>query len=88
MIRVTESFRKAKLCQGCGLVLSIHDELLFEVPKEQVEEVAHVIKYDMEHAFPLMVPLKVQIKIGDRWGAMTNYEFPSFDEDPPETNVS
>lgn len=55
---------------GAELVLSIHDELLFEVPDDTMRKIAPAIRDTMEHAFPLSVPLTVQVKHGERWGDM------------------
>lgn len=48
------------------LVLQIHDELLFEVPEEDVSIVKRIIVEEMQSAMILKVPLKVKVKIGKR----------------------
>lgn len=50
------------------LLLQIHDELLFEVPDNNCEELAKLAKHEMEHVFKLKVPLVVDISIGKNWG--------------------
>jgi DNA polymerase-1 len=50
-----------------GMLLQIHDELLFEVKENQVEEAKKIIKKDMESAWKLSVPLEVDIGVGDNW---------------------
>lgn len=55
---------------GAELLLSIHDELLFEVPDDTIGKKAPAIRDSMEHAFPLSVPLTVQVRYGKRWGDM------------------
>jgi DNA polymerase-1 len=52
------------------LILQVHDELLFEVPEEEMEEVTNLAKTEMESAFRLNVPLVVDIKYGKNWDAM------------------
>ena len=52
------------------LLLQVHDELVFEVPKEEIQTVAQQIKDIMENVCQLAVPLKVEIKAGDNWGEM------------------
>lgn len=54
----------------CRMLLQVHDELVFEVPKEAADEVMPIIKEWMEHPFPseLAVPLTVEIGKGDSWG--------------------
>ena len=49
------------------LVAQIHDELLFQIPKELVKTSAIKIKCLMENACPLSLPLKVDIKVGKNW---------------------
>lgn len=49
------------------MVLQVHDELLFEVPENQVESSAKIIKRAMESAFKLSVPLTVEVKCGNNW---------------------
>jgi len=52
------------------MLLQIHDELLFEVPEEEVEEMKSLVAEVMPSAFQLCVPLKVDIKVGRNWGEM------------------
>ena len=49
------------------MILQVHDELLFEVPKSEVDYVRSMVQEEMEGVHPLDVPLKVDIKIGDNW---------------------
>ncbi len=49
------------------LVLQIHDELVFEVPKEELEGIQPIIKSNMESAYELNIPLVVDIGYGDNW---------------------
>ena len=85
MLKLHNEIRNRNLCKGGGLVLSIHDELLFEVkewlgseinreqvPEEEVQEVAVLVKDCMENICPfLTVPLKVAVKSGKRWGSLS-----------------
>ncbi len=66
MIRIDRKFKDDKI-EG-GMVLQIHDELLFEVKNEMVEYAVSMIKEEMEKIMKLSVPLVVDIKAGDRWG--------------------
>jgi len=52
----------------CRLVLSVHDELVFEVKKIYAEEAAKEIKYTMEQAIKLCIPLTIDIGVGDNYG--------------------
>ena len=49
------------------MLLQVHDELVFDVPKTEVESLSALIKEEMEHAFKLDVPLTVDIGVGDNW---------------------
>ncbi len=53
------------------LLLQVHDELLLEVPRDELDRLAPVVRSTMETALPLDVPLTVDIKIGDDWESMT-----------------
>jgi len=49
------------------MILTVHDELLFETPRDQAADVAAVVRDVMEHAAKLTVPLTVDIGIGENW---------------------
>ena len=49
------------------LILQVHDELVFEVPPEELETVQEVIKHEMEHALKLDVPIVAKIGVGKNW---------------------
>lgn len=55
------------------LLLTIHDELLFELSDDILKKALPLIKKTMEQIYPLAVPLTVDVKIGKNWGAMENY---------------
>ena len=63
--RVTSEGLRARL------LLTVHDELLFEVPRDEVERLAAILRETMEGALPLSVPLVVDVKVGDNWESMT-----------------
>ena len=65
MIRVDEALRRSDL--EARMLLTVHDELVFEVPKKRVEEVAEVVKREMEAAYDLDVPLRADIGWGPNW---------------------
>jgi DNA polymerase-1 len=69
MIRADERVRASGL--RARLLLSVHDELLFETPREEVEALAAVVRETMEGALALSVPLVVDVKVGDDWESMT-----------------
>jgi DNA polymerase-1 len=49
------------------MVLTVHDELVFEVPEKSVEEIAESVRKEMESAYELDVPLKVDVGSGPNW---------------------
>jgi DNA polymerase-1 len=53
------------------MLLQVHDELLLEVPKDEVQSVAAMVREEMESAVKLDVPLTVDIKMGSDWESMT-----------------
>jgi DNA polymerase-1 len=65
MIKIEDRFRQSGL--KSKMILQVHDELLFECPKEEIDEAVDIIKDSMEHAMTLKVPLDVQIGIGSNW---------------------
>lgn len=52
------------------MLLQIHDELLFEVPEAEVEEMKSLVSDLMPKAFELRVPVKIDIKLGKNWAEM------------------
>lgn len=49
------------------MLLQVHDELVFEVPKDELEAVSKLIKMEMETAYLLDVPLSVDLGVGKNW---------------------
>jgi len=49
------------------MILTVHDELLFEVPKTQADEYANIVREGMQSAASLIVPLTVDVGIGENW---------------------
>ena len=65
MIRIDEILRREKL--ETKMLLQVHDELLFEAPPQEAEEVAQMVKREMENVHRLDVPMIADIGIGDNW---------------------
>ena len=61
---------KSEEKQSCLMLLSVHDELVFEVQKQDAEKWAKQIKPIMESVYKLKVPLEVDAKVGDNWSEM------------------
>ena len=49
------------------MILQVHDELVFDVPKEEKDVLAKIVKIEMENAMKLEVPLVVDLGIGENW---------------------
>jgi DNA polymerase-1 len=68
MIRLPERLVAAGL--KARMLLQVHDELVLEVPRGEVDAVASILRETMESALTLDVPLTVDIKVGDDWESM------------------
>jgi DNA polymerase I len=68
MIRLPGRLRAAGL--GARMLLQVHDELVLEVPRTEVDATAPVLRSVMEEALKLDVPLTVDVKVGDDWESM------------------
>jgi DNA polymerase-1 len=49
------------------MLLSVHDELIFEVPPDELDEAKNLIREIMEGIWDLRVPLKVNVGYGENW---------------------
>jgi DNA polymerase-1 len=65
MIRVDAALTDRKL--ESAMLLSVHDEIVFEVPPEELDTVRAVVQAEMEGVWDLRVPLKVNISHGGNW---------------------
>jgi len=65
MLRIYNELNKRKL--QVKLIMQIHDELIFDAPGNEVEEVKTIVREFMEAAIKLNVPVKVNIKSGKNW---------------------
>jgi DNA polymerase I len=65
MIRIQHALTARQL--STEMLLQVHDELVFEVPGPELEEVKTLVKHEMEHAAELSVPLVVDLGLGDNW---------------------
>ncbi len=68
MLEVVSRMKERKL--SSELSLQVHDELIFEVPRDELEEMTSLVKDCMEHAMLLSIPLRVSIESGRSWGEM------------------
>jgi DNA polymerase-1 len=65
MIRIDAALKKHEL--QSRMLLQVHDELVFEFPPQEEEQLVAVVRHEMEHAAELSVPLVVDIGRGDSW---------------------
>ncbi len=65
MINIYKKMKKRKYVSK--MILQVHDELLFECPISEVDEIAIMVENEMESAVELSVPLKVDWKYGRNW---------------------
>lgn len=65
MINISNQIKKQNL--KTKMLLQVHDELLFEVPENEIDTITPLIKNEMENALKTQVPLLVEIGIGDNW---------------------
>jgi DNA polymerase-1 len=65
MIQINNKLKEMKL--KSKMILQIHDELLFETPKNEKENIIKMVVGEMENAINLDVPIKVDYNFGDNW---------------------
>ncbi|MGG8496315.1 DNA polymerase I [Tenacibaculum sp. TC6] len=65
MINIHHRFEKENF--KSKMLLQVHDELVFDAHKDELEIIKPIIKEEMENAFTLSVPLEVEIGIGQNW---------------------
>jgi DNA polymerase I len=68
MLELPDQIEEAGL--AAKMLLQVHDELIFEVPDEQLAETANLVRKVMENAYTLAIPLSTEAKVGKSWGAM------------------
>jgi DNA polymerase-1 len=72
MIDVDRELRNQNLTSR--MLLQVHDELVLEVPADELDRVAYIVRSCMEEAFQLKVPLVASVKFGLNWFDMKNWE--------------
>ena len=65
MVEIYREFNKRKL--KSKMLIQVHDELVFNVVLDELDEVSNLVRDIMENTFELKVPLKVDIEYGDDW---------------------
>jgi DNA polymerase I len=65
MIRIDRKLREQRL--QTRMTLQVHDELLFDVPEDEVDPVRTLVKHEMENVIELNVPIVVDVGVGQNW---------------------
>ena len=65
MIHVHEWMKKEKL--QSKMILQVHDELVFDVHRDEIEQMQALVKTAMEQAVSMEVPMEVEMKTADNW---------------------
>ena len=65
MIQIDKKIYKEKL--QSRMILQVHDELVFDVPKEEKDVLSKIVKIEMENALEIKVPLVVDLETGKNW---------------------
>jgi len=71
MVEISTALKKRRL--KAIMILQVHDELVFEVPEKELEEVSALVCQIMENCFPLSVPILVDLKAGPNWADMKSH---------------
>jgi len=65
MVKVSRRLSKEKL--SSTMIMTVHDELVFDVPEAEVKTMVSLVRQEMEGAIDLKVPMKVSVKLGANW---------------------
>ena len=65
MVNIARELERKKL--RTKMILQVHDELLFDVPNDELDVAKEIVKRMMENAIVLSVPLKVDMGVGNNW---------------------
>ena len=77
MLKISSFLRASDLGDNCRLCLQIHDELLFEVEHDVLDDAIRAIVDCMEHAVALSVPLPCTVSVGRTWGSLESQPKPT-----------
>ncbi|RLG15098.1 DNA polymerase I [Candidatus Pacearchaeota archaeon] len=70
MVKIQELIKKKHMEEDIITLIQIHDELIIEIKSDIIKEIVPIFKDIMENAVKLEVPLKVDVRIGNKWGEM------------------
>ena len=63
MINIAKNMTK----MGSKMILQVHDELVFDAKKKELEKLKEIVKTEMEGAVKLKVPLRADVVVGSNW---------------------
>ncbi len=63
-----------KISPRSKMILQVHDELVFEVPEDEIKKVAKFVKETMERVVKLKAPILVEVEAGNSWGEMVKIQ--------------
>ena len=72
MIEIHDALQRRRL--KTRMLLQVHDELVFEVPRRELDEVSELVRTEMEGAMTFDVPVRVEMKVGTNWYEMNPLE--------------
>ena len=65
MVNISRAMAKNKL--SSTMIMTVHDELVFDVPKGELKGMAQLVRHEMEHTMDISVPLSASVKAGANW---------------------
>jgi DNA polymerase-1 len=65
MVKVQARLKRERM--QTRMILTVHDELVFEAPEAELDKAEAVVREEMEGAYPMRVPLKVDLGVGQNW---------------------
>ena len=65
MVRISRQLIAKKL--SSTMIMTVHDELVFDVPQEEVKTMVSLVRQEMEGAVDLSVQMKATVKVGPNW---------------------
>jgi DNA polymerase-1 len=65
MVKISRQLIAQKL--SSTMIMTVHDELVFDVPQEEIKSMVSLVRQEMEGAMDLSVPMKVSVKVGPNW---------------------
>jgi DNA polymerase-1 len=68
MVHIYDEFKKEGL--ESQLIMQIHDELVFDLPKDELKAVSQIVKRNMEQGIKLSVPIEVNLQYGKNWAKL------------------